>query len=192
MNVKETFDLIIRYILLAILPLGGLYIFYAIFTPLTVYPSYWAFNALYGAKLLIGNIIYFKGYYAEIIGACVAGAAYYLLLILNLTTPMHISKRIKSIIFLLFSFLIINITRIVIFGMLFSKGFKYFDLAHELVWYIGSTLIVVVVWFSNVWLFKIKDIPIYTDMLNLFIDITATPEERNNKNMQEYKRGHSK
>ena len=191
MDNKETFDLIIRYVLLAILPLGSLYIFYLIFTPLTVYPAYWVFNALYGAKLLLGNIIYFKGYYAEIIGACVAGAAYYLLLILNLTTPMHIKKRIKSILFLLLTFLIINITRIVIFGLLFSKGFKYFDLAHELVWYIGSTLIVVVVWFANVWLFKIREIPIYTDMLHLFTDITATLNERD-KDKKKIQKGASK
>jgi len=186
MDIKETFDLIIRYVLLAILPLGSLYIFYAIFTPLTVYPAYWAFNMLYGAKLLVGDIIYFKGYYAEIVGACVAGAAYYLLLILNLTTPMRVKKRIKSILFILFSFLIINIVRIIIFGMLFSKGYQYFDLAHELVWYIGSTLIVVIVWFANVWLFKIRAVPIYTDMLHLFTDITANPRERDNnkKNIQ--------
>jgi exosortase/archaeosortase family protein len=176
MDVKETIDLISRYLLLAILPLGGLYIFYSIFTPLTVYPAYFAFSKLYGAKLLTGNVIFFKGYYAEIVQACVAGAAYYLLAILNLTTPMHIKKRIKSLLFIAVSFLIINIIRIIIFGMLFSKGYQYFDVAHELVWYFGSTIIVVVVWFANVWLFKVKAIPIYTDMMHLFTDITSGQE----------------
>jgi len=174
MNTKETIGLIARYISLAILPLGGLYLFYAIFTPLTVYPVYFFLHKLYGAQLLAGNIIFFKGYYAEIVQACVAGAAYYLLIILSLTIPLDIKKRIKSISFILISFLIINILRITIFGMLFSYGYKYFDIAHELTWYFGSTIIVVLVWFSNVWLFKIKSIPIYTDMANLFADITQS------------------
>jgi hypothetical protein len=66
-----------------------------------------------GAQLLIGNVIFIKGYYAEIINACIAGAAYYFLLILNLSTPMEISKRIKSLVFMFLTFLIINILRII-------------------------------------------------------------------------------
>jgi len=173
MNQKETIDLIVRYLILLIIPLGGLFIIYKVFTPLTVYPVYAVLKSIYSANLLEGNIIFFKEYYAEIVGACVAGAAYYLLLILNLTTPMHLEKRIKSILFLLLSFLVINVLRIIIFGILFAKAYPYFDITHELTWYFGSTLIVIAVWFSNVCIFKIKAIPIYTDLSNLFADIFA-------------------
>jgi len=179
MNKRETIDLIVRYLLLLIIPLGGLFILYKIFTPLTVYPVYFILKSIYNATLLEGNIIFFKGHYAEIIGACVAGAAYYLLLILNLTTPMHIKKRAKSILFLLISFLVINIIRIIVFGILFTKGYQYFDMAHEMTWYFGSTLIVILVWFSNVYLLKIRAVPIYTDMSNLAADTFSKKKRRN-------------
>ncbi len=171
MNKKEVTALLFRYLILLIIAIPNLYIFYKIFTPLTVYPVYFILNSLYNAILLEGNTIFFKGYYAAIVPACIAGAAYYLLLILNLTTPMKLKKRIKSLIFIITIFLILNIIRIIVFASLFSIGYKYFDLTHKLTWYIGSTILVVFIWFSNVWLFKIKEIPIYTEFKSIFLDI---------------------
>ncbi len=168
MDNRTALGMLIRYILLVILPLNGLWLFYFVFTPATIYPVYWVLHWLYNAQLLIGNVLFIKGYYAEVISACIAGAAYYFLLILNLTTPMQREKRIKSILFLWGTFLVLNILRIIIFAKLFSVGYQYFDIAHELVWYIGSTVLVVLVWFVNVWLFSIESVPIYTDMLSLF------------------------
>ena len=171
MNKKEAIDLIARYLALILLAIPNLFLFYAIFTPLTVYPVYFVLKYFYNAVLLQGNVIFFKGYYANIISACVAGAAYYLLLILNLTTPMSAVKRIKSITFIILSFLIINIARIIIFASLFSIGYRYFDLTHILTWYIGSTFLVIIIWFSNVLIFKITSIPIYSDIKRIFQDI---------------------
>ena len=171
MKHKEAFYLILRYLILIILPLGNLFIFYYIFTPLTIYPVLKVFNYLYEAVLLEGNIIFFKGYYAEIISACVAGSAYYLLLILNLTTPINLKTRIKSIIFLMLSFYILNILRIIIFGVLLFKGYEYFDLTHKLTWYFGSTLLVILIWFVNIYLFKIKEIPVVSDAKRVINDI---------------------
>jgi exosortase/archaeosortase family protein len=170
MNRKEVIGLILRYLTLVILAIPNLYLFYKIFTPATVYPVFYALKYLYNATLLPGNVVFFKGYYANIIPACIAGAAYYLLLILNLTTPMPVKKRIKSIVFLLLAFLFINIGRIILFATLFSTGYKYFDLTHMLTWYIGSTFLVLAIWFSSTAIFKIKEIPIYSDLRNLFKD----------------------
>lgn len=171
MKSGEVVGLITRYLILFIIAIFNIAIFYDIFTPLTVWPTFAVLKHLYSAQLLEGNVIFFKGYYANILPACVAGAAYYLLLILNLTTPMHIGKRIKSILFLMISFLIINTARIITFAMIVFVGYQYFDLAHMLTWYLGSTLIVVAVWFVNVWIFKIEAIPIYTDTFRIFQDI---------------------
>jgi len=160
-----------RYLILLLLGLS-LSFFYSVFTPLTVWPVYWYLGLLNaGTRLFEGNVIFFRGEYIEIIGACVAGAAYYLLLILNLGTPMDALKRIKSISFLIGSFLLLNIARIVLFSLLLAGGFGFFDLAHKLTWYFGSTLLVVVLWFVNVWLFDIREIPIYSDVLGLFGDV---------------------
>ena len=103
------------------------------------------------------------GIIIDLIPACIAGAAYYLLLILNLTTPMKLNKRLRSMLFLFATFLILNIIRIVIFSVLLANGYSYFDLAHKITWYFTSTALVVLIWFSNVKLFKIKQIPVYTD-----------------------------
>lgn len=174
MDKKETLGLITRYLLLIIVALGSLYLFYLVFTPLTIYPVFLFLKLKYHAVLLAGNIIFFKGYYAEIINACIGGAAYYLLTILNFTTPMKFAKRIKSLLFIFALFLVLNILRIIIFAMLLTSGYQYFDLTHQITWYFGSTILVVVVWFINIYLFKINSIPIYTDLMNIAREITKS------------------
>jgi len=172
MKAGRVTELVVRYLILLLAGLFNLTLFYAVFTPLTVYPLYWILSVIdSGTKLLEGNFFYFRGEFLEIIEACVAGAAYYLLLILNMTTPMKLKKRMQSILFLMGSFLVINIIRIGIFAELAVSGSEYFDVAHNIVWYFGSTVIVVAVWFLNVWLFKIKNIPIYSDAKDLFEDV---------------------
>ena len=170
MNKKEVSNLLTRYLVLILLAIPNPFLFSYLFTPLTVYPVYFILKIFYNAVLLEGNVIFFKGYYANIIPACIAGAAYYLLLIFNLTTPMKASKRIKSISYLFISFLFINIIRIILFASLFSIGYKYFSLTHTLTWYMGSTFLVLLIWFSNILIFIIREIPIYSDMKKLFKD----------------------
>lgn len=169
MGRNRLFYLFIRYLALVLLGLFDLALFYWVFTPLTVYPVYLILVAIGdGTRLLAGNLLFFNGMYAKIIPACVAGAAYYLLLILNLTTPMKIGTRAKSLGFMFFTFLVLNVARILVFSIILAAGFQYFDIAHRMVWYFGSTLMVVAIWFVNVWLFKIKHIPVYNDLRNIF------------------------
>ena len=168
MEFKEVIGLLGRYALLLLLPISNLFVFYALFTPLTLYPALLVLQQWYTNATLLGtNTIFFNGNYAQILPACIAGAAYYLLTILNFTTPMRALKRVKSLAFLLLSFLLLNIVRILIFARLYDKGYNYFDVAHLLAWYFGSTILIVAVWFSNVLLFNIRAIPIYTDIMNI-------------------------
>jgi exosortase/archaeosortase family protein len=167
MNIRESFNLLVRYIILVLVAFPSIYLFYALFTPLTIYLSYFVLNLFYDIALS-GNTFVLNGYSIGLIPACIAGSAYYLLLILNLTTPMNLKTRLKSISFLFLSFLALNILRLVLFSFLFVQGFQYFDVAHKMTWYLGSTLLVVVLWFVNVSLFKIKSIPVYTDLKSLF------------------------
>ena len=174
MDKKSLFDLISRYLLLLVIGLPNLYFFYFIFTPLTVQPTFFLLSLIDTSSYIVNgtnNVIFFKGYFASIIPACVAGAAYYLLLILNLSTPMNLKKRVHSVIFLLGVFLFFNLLRIFIFALLLSKGYQYFDLTHTATWYIGSTFLVIIIWFSSVHIFKIKEIPVYTDFKNIMSEI---------------------
>jgi len=108
-----------------------------------------------------------EGRTITLIPACIAGSAYLLLLILNLTTPLKPLQRAKSIAFLFISFLLLNIARIFIFILLLINNFAYFDIAHKITWYFSSIVLVILLWFANVYLFKINSIPFFTDAKSL-------------------------
>ena len=171
MNSREGLFSFSRYIIIVLLGLFNLFVFYFIFTPLTIYPVYWILNVFFNASIIPSSkTIILDGVSIYLIGACIAGAAYYLLTILNLSTPMPIKKRMQSIIFLFITFLILNILRIVVFSVLYLSGYSSFNLAHEITWYFGSTILLVIVWFLSIYIFKIKAIPIYTDVKNIIKD----------------------
>jgi exosortase/archaeosortase family protein len=164
------FEIFIRYIILASLSIYNLWIFYFIFTPLTVYASYFLLHLVYSQISLVNNLILISGNFPiELIGACVAGSAYYLLLILNLSIPkIKILDRAKLILFSFLSFFIINVLRIFILSMIYVNGVSWFDTAHILLWYLGSIVFVVGIWFAGVKILKIKGIPFYSDLKYLF------------------------
>jgi len=187
MKLKELFHLVLRYVLLIVIAFPDLSLIYNTFTLLTIYPVIWLLSLFYSEiSLLSGNIIFLSGSYIELIPACIGGAAYFLLLTLNLTTPMDITKRITSLIFIVLSFLVLNIIRIIIFTFLYVKGFAYFSIAHQFTWYFGSTILVVLIWFTNIFIFKIRAIPIYTDVRAIFSDIVSeeTDKEKNKKTLK--------
>ena len=171
MDKKSLQGMIIRYAILLILAINGLAIIYFVMTPLTIYASFGVMK-LFSPEAFITapNIINFAGEQAILVPACIAGAAYYLLLILNLTTPMPRKTRVSSLIFLLSSFFIINILRIVSFGYLYISGHEFFDLTHSVTWYFGSTSFVIILWFIAVKKYKIKNIPAYTDIKSIILD----------------------
>ena len=159
---KKISGLFARYIALIILGLGNLYIIYKILIPLT-------FNALriilsiFTKPFVMDNIIYVRTIGIEIIPACVAGSAFYLLLILLLSTAdVKSETRTKAIITALASLFILNILRILI--LIPMAGTAYFETAHWIFWHIISTIFVVAIWFSVVKIYKIKSIPIYSDI----------------------------
>jgi exosortase/archaeosortase family protein len=163
-------NLILRYGILLLLGLGNLYIIYTIFTPLTIYPVFWLLNLFYNPTLA-NTTITLSNKIIELIPACIAGSAYYFLLILNLSTPMKIKQRVNSLIFLLISFLILNILRITILSIFFINSLSFFDISHKVAWYSLSTIFVVGIWFTSVKIFSIKQIPIYSDLKQLTKEI---------------------
>lgn len=103
----------------------------------------------------------------ELIPACIAGSAYFLLTLLNLTTPMGHEKRVYSLVYLYAGFLVLNVVRISVFSLISLSGAPFFDFLHLATWYVGSTVFVVGLWFSQKYVFKITDIPVYTDVQRL-------------------------
>lgn len=174
-EIKLIYDACFRYLVLIII---GLFVafsqfFYYLFLPLTIYPVNFLLNLFYKSlgsivsspHLLIGSFA------IEIIPACVAVSAFYLLLILNLSTAMSLKKRIYTLLFSFLALLLLNILRIFLLTILLVNQTTSFDLVHKFLWYGLSIFFVIAIWFLTVFLFKIKNIPIYSDIKFLFKEI---------------------
>lgn len=167
MKKNPILDFILRYGILLIIGLFGIKILYKIFLPLTIYPVYLSLFA--HSPQIVGNILFADGKIIQIIDACVATMAYYFLLILNLTTPgIKFLKRLAFIGLSFLSLLIINILRIIILSFMYLANSPYFEITHKILWYFGSTIFVVLIWFIGVKYFRVKGIPIYSDLKELY------------------------
>jgi exosortase/archaeosortase family protein len=162
---QNPYKIFIRYAILLALGLGNLILLYKTFSPLTIFPTYYLLNLFLGNVQLIENSLIIGSYTIEIIRACVAPTAYYLLLALNLATPMTPKKRIHSILFSFTLLLIINILRISALSIMFINQNSSFDFTHKLLWYGLSTIFVAGIWFITIYKYKIKEIPLYSDFL---------------------------
>lgn len=171
---KAFFYLFLRYLLLIFFASGNFWLLYSIFTPLTAYSAFFLLS-LFLKTSLSGNILSINGFEIKLIEACIAGSAYYLLLILNLSTPIKLKKRIFSMLFSLSLFLLINILRIFSFSLLFVSSFPIFNLTHLIFWYSLSGIIVFLVWLFTIKLFHITKIPIYTDLKFLYKTVKIKP-----------------
>ena len=158
-------DIFIRYFLLILIALPNLFIFYLILTPLTLYPLFLIFKIFIKDISLINNSFIISGFRIDIIGACVAASAYYLLTILNLSVPnIPLKKRLKMLSFSFLLLLSFNILRIFILTIFFVSEYSFFDFAHKLFWYFGTTIFVILIWFIEIKRYNIKEIPIYSDI----------------------------
>ncbi len=167
-QLKQFFPIIFRYLILILAGIPNLWIFYFIFTPLTVYAFYFLTGLFFNVLLIKGPtdiILINNNVPIEFVKACIAGSAYYLLLILNLSIPkIKINKRIKMILFSFLSFFIINILRIFLLTLVLLKSPLLFEKVHMFFWYFLSIVLVAGIWFVEVKMFKIKEIPFYSDL----------------------------
>ncbi|MEK6897842.1 MAG: pacearchaeosortase [Nanoarchaeota archaeon] len=168
-NKNKFLGIFLRYAILVLAAIPNLWIFYFIFTPLTVYPVFFLIKIFFDAFLMDNIIVVNNEVPIEIIKACIAGSAYYLLLILNLSTPnMKFKKRINLILISFALLLTINVFRILALSVIFLEGFSWFILTHKFFWYFMSTIFVAGIWFAEVKYFKIKDYPLYSDLKFLY------------------------
>lgn len=160
----NSFLIFVRYIIL-LLVIFSLPIIYLIFTPLTIYFSSLLLEIFFRQVLVHeSTIIINSNIFVQIIPACVAGSAYLLLLIINLLVPMDLKKRIYSIFFSCLFLLVFNVLRIFLLIILYNKNPALFYLTHKSLWYFLSTIFVIGIWFLVVKIFRIIEIPFYTDM----------------------------
>lgn len=152
---------VLRYVI-AVASVFFLSIFYLIFKPLTLWLFVFFLSLTYSGILVNGAIITFRGNSIELINACIAGSAYLLLFLLNVLTPgIKFKKRILLFVVSSLIFLVINVIRLLITTSFIGRS--SFDSIHMTFWYL-SIVFVVIIWFFCVWIFRIKKIPIYSDI----------------------------
>lgn len=166
-------SIFVRYLILILAALPGMGLFYLIFSPLTIYPVFGLLSLFFDASFCnacnVANTILVNQFSIEIIGSCIAGSAYYFLLILNLATPnIKIKPRLKMLFGGFLVFLVMNILRIFFMSLMYINGSALFDFAHKLIWWIGTTIFVLAIWFIEVKMFKVKEIPFYSDVQFLY------------------------
>lgn len=157
---------LITRLIIALLSLIFFKIYYLIFTTLTIYPIYFLLFLLKYSPLLEKNIILINNIPLKIIPACIAGSAYALFtLLLLLTKNITWKKMLKIWLLGVFLILAMNITRLTILIILFfNLNINYFETLHLFFWKFLSTIYVVLIWIFLTWLFKIKTIPLYSDI----------------------------
>jgi len=153
----------LRYVILLILVLNS-YLVYKILTPLTVYFSVIFLKFFYPVIVFGNQMLINQTKLIEVIPSCVAGSAYILLLILNLFVAMKPRQRIYSILLSFGILFVVNILRISVLSVLLVNDSEFFYITHKLSWYVLSTLLVLGIWLLNVKIFKIKEIPILSDI----------------------------
>jgi hypothetical protein len=159
---KKILGLFTRYFALLLIGAGNLYVIYKLLTPLTINVVN-GILSIFTATTLAGNTIHLNIIAIEIVPACVAGSAFYLLLILLISTAdIKPIIRTKAIITALMTLFTLNIVRILI--LIPMAGASYFETVHWIFWHIISTLFVVAVWLFIIRIYKIKTIPIYSDI----------------------------
>jgi len=165
---RKILGITLRYVILLLIVLPGFILFYFVFSPLTIYSVYGLLELIYHVNIY-QNMLSVGNHTIEIINACIAGAAYYFLLVLNMSIPnVKAKKRIYMILVSFGIFLIINILRIFILSIMYISDSTFFDVTHKIFWYLGSTVLVVLIWILVVRWFKIKEIPIYSDFRFLY------------------------
>ncbi len=161
-DLKKIISLFFRYGIILIFGIGNFYLLYKIFTPATIYSVNFILG-LFSPTVLIGNAIMFRQITVEIAPPCVAGAAFFLLLALLLSTAnVKYKTRVYAIFTAMMSLFVINIIRILILAPITTM--KYFEIIHWIFWNVLSTVFVIGIYFITIKIYKIKSVPVYSDI----------------------------
>ena len=161
-SLKNIIGMFARYILIVLAGLGNLAIFYKVLTPLTIKAVYLILN-IFSNPEVVANFIRTSSLTIEIVPACVAGSAFYLLFILVFSTAdIAPKKRLLALLASLGALFVLNILRILILIPFANE--PYFEALHWVFWHVVSTIFVVAVWLFIIYFFKIKTVPIYSDI----------------------------
>ncbi|MBI4448334.1 pacearchaeosortase [Candidatus Woesearchaeota archaeon] len=175
-----TYNLIIRWFVA--LFFGVFFkIYYIIFSPPTFYASYLLLKMIGSPTIIEDGAIFSEGIGAILMGgivlrfvkACTAASAYFLLTILiALTKDIGWKKSLEMFAIgsiLIFTFNLIRVN--VLIAILVGLGVDWFNYLHLFFWKVLSTIAVVGIWILLIKAYKIKNIPVYSDVIFLLSEI---------------------
>lgn len=147
-------------------------IYSLVLSPLTLYGSAYFLKFIgYSVTVDLASL----GFMIEdgmisIIPACVAISAYFLLFLLVIfTKDLGLKKSLKIFFLGALIIFIANVFRIgFLTSVLIEFGKAWFDMLHLWGWYFVSGLFVALTWIFLVYLFKIKTVPVYSDLKYLY------------------------
>ena len=137
---------------------------------MTIYSVYFIFYLLdYNPKLSFDALI-INNYNLIFAPACIAIGAYHLLILLILfTKDIKLKDAIKYFLIGSFLILVMNIIRVIILILVgVNYGEEWFELIHLAFWYGISGVYVALVWIFLVYRYKIKSVPVYSDLKYLY------------------------
>lgn len=164
---KKGYDLILRIIILFLISYSLLNI---IITPVTIYLSYYLLKLFGENVILLPPFLILNQAVIKFIPACAAISAYYLLMLLILLTR-DIKPLIRLKMFLLGSLIILIINTLRVTALLITLsyyGLNLFESIHIFLWILVGSVLVALVWIFLVKRYKVKTIPIYSDLKYLF------------------------
>src|SRR3989344_1506071 len=161
---KYEIRLIIRLLIAVILSLSAK-LFYFVLAPITLYSSYFITKIFFPVAIK-ENTFLINDLTLEFVPACVAVAAYILIsLLILLTKDVKPKVLIKMFVIGFFLILIANLIRIeIMIFVLIEYGNNLFKTLDLFFWKVLSTAYIVFVWIFLTRLFKIKTIPVYSDV----------------------------
>lgn len=166
---KYEYSLILRLVIILLIPVK---IFYVIFTPLTIFPSYFLLR-LFNYEILmdyVNKYFIIGNYTLDFVPACIAASAYYLLFLLILATKgIGLRTRIKMLLLGSFLILVMNIIRVeILIVALVEYGKALFESIHLVFWRFVSVVYVFFVWVFLIKRYKVESIPVYSDLRMLY------------------------
>jgi exosortase/archaeosortase family protein len=174
---KELIRIFLRYLIILVVGLNFRW-FYIILKPLNLHTLH-TILSMFGEAEIIGGYLLLRSVIIELIPACLAGSAFYLLFILILSTKdIKPTKRLIAVILSFLALFLLNIIRILVLIMV--VGFSSFETIHWILWHIVSTFLVVGIWVVLIKANKLKTIPIYSD-LRFMLGLIKTPKKAKGK-----------
>jgi len=148
----------------------GFSIFYIIFSWWTVRLSSVMFQLFHDSVAAVGNVFVVENQVIELIPACVAASAYLLLaLLIVLTRGMSFKKGLTLFFVGSVLILVANVIRIeILVALLLKSDVNYFEQLHLFFWKVLASVYVAGVWIFLSKKFKVKEIPVYSDIKAIF------------------------